>query len=148
MAARASFAHVKLLPYLLLGTAFGVVLTQCEVVSWYRIQEMFRFQSFHIYGILGGALAVAAPGIAIIKRMRVTPIQGGEVDLSQKAWKGIGARYWVGGAVFGMGWAMTGGCPGPLFALLGNGVLVYSVVIVSALLGTWTYAHVRGRLPH
>ena len=125
--------------HVLLGAAFGVVLVKSEAVSWYRIQEMFRFQSFHMYGILGSAVAVAALGVALLKRRGLV--------IPPKV-LGTGRRYWMGGTVFGLGWGLVGTCPGPMFALLGTGMGVMAVAIASALLGTWVYGHLRDRLPH
>jgi uncharacterized membrane protein YedE/YeeE len=136
-----------LLIYLLIGIYFGLVLTKGEVVSWFRIQEMFRFQAFHMYGIIGGALAVAMVSIALIKIRRVRTALGDEIVLSPKQ-MGRGYRYWIGGTIFGLGWAMTGACPGPIFALIGTGMPVYVVALVSAVAGTWLYGALRTRLPH
>jgi uncharacterized protein len=137
--------------YLLLGVYLGIVFVQSEVVSWFRIQEMFRFQSFHMYGIIGSALAVAGASVWLIKRLGVRTVNGDPIQLSPKEWgdgRLPGARYWVGGTLFGMGWALLGACPGPLFALMGTGLTVLAVPLVAALLGTWTYAAVRTKLPH
>lgn len=128
-----------LLGHVLFGAAFGVVLVKSEAVSWFRIQEMFRFQSFHMYGILGSAVAVAALGVALLKRRGLV--------LPRKE-LGTGRRYWMGGTVFGLGWGLVGTCPGPMFALLGTGMGVMAVAIASALAGTWIYGHLRDRLPH
>jgi uncharacterized membrane protein YedE/YeeE len=128
-----------LLRYVLVGAAFGVVLVKSEAASWYRIQEMFRFQSFHMYGILGSAVAVAAAGVAILKRRGIV--------LPRKE-LGTGQRYWMGGMVFGVGWGLAGTCPGPMFALLGSGMGVMAIAILAALLGTWVYGHLREKLPH
>ena len=136
-----------LLVYLLLGIAFGVVLTGSEVVSWFRIQEMFRFQSFRMYGIIGSAVVTAAISVALIKRTGLKPVSGESIAIPRKP-LGSGIRYAAGGAIFGLGWALTGACPGPLFALIGNGVSVMIVAVVSALAGTWTYGWLRPRLPH
>ena len=125
--------------YVLLGTAFGIVLVKSEAASWYRINEMFRFQSFHMYGILGSAVAVAAAGVAFARRRGIV--------LPRKE-LGTGKRYWMGGTVFGLGWGLIGTCPGPMFALLGTGMGVMAVAILCAFLGTWVYGHVRDRLPH
>ena len=137
----------RVLAYLLLGIVFGVVLTKSEVVSWFRIQEMFRFQSFHMYGVIGSAWAVAATSVALIRWLKIRALTGEEIAVAPKAF-GTGRRYWIGGTVFGLGWALTGACPGPLFALLGSGVGVIVVAIASAMLGTWTYGALRGTLPH
>jgi uncharacterized membrane protein YedE/YeeE len=137
----------RLLAYMLLGVYFGIALTQSQVISWYRIQEMFRFQAFHMYGILGSAVATAALGLTAMKRWDVRTLDGEAIALEPKD-MGRGYRYWLGGGLFGVGWALTGACPGPLFALLGNGVTVIAVAIGSALAGTWTYGYLRPRLPH
>jgi uncharacterized protein len=140
-----------LLGYLVLGAYLGVVFVQSEVVSWFRIQEMFRFQSFHMYGIIGTAVAVAGLSVQVIKRLGVKTIHGEPIRIASKEWGGggiPGARYWIGGTLFGMGWALLGACPGPVFALIGAGISVLVVALASALLGTWAYAALRPRLPH
>jgi uncharacterized protein len=142
---------LALLGYLLVGVYLGVVFVQSEVVSWFRIQEMFRFQSFHMYGIIGTAVAVAAGSVWLIKRLGLKTVHGEPIRLSPKEWgdsRVPGARYLIGGTLFGMGWALLGACPGPLFALLGAGVTVLLVALVSALAGTWAYAALRPHLPH
>jgi uncharacterized membrane protein YedE/YeeE len=133
--------------YLLLGIAFGVVLTRSEVVSWFRIQEMFRFQSFRMYLIIGSAVATAALSLAVLKAIGLKSISGDKISVPRKE-LGTGIRYAAGGTIFGLGWAMTGACPGPLFALIGDGVPVMIVAVLSALLGTWVYGWLRLRLPH
>jgi uncharacterized membrane protein YedE/YeeE len=133
--------------YLVLGIAFGITLTRSEALSWFRIQEMFRFQSFHMYGIIGSAIATAALSVALIKKLAL-PSASGEVIAIPKKVLGSGVRYAVGGTIFGLGWALTGACPGPLFALIGNGVSVMVVAVLNALLGTWVYGLFRSRLPH
>ena len=140
-------SRAALLPYFTLGVLFGVVLTKSEVISWFRIQEMFRFQSFHMYGIIGSAIVVAATGLQLIKRRGVRAMDGSPITVPAKTMGG-GTRYWLGGMIFGLGWALVGACPGPLFALLGNGVWIITVVLASAVLGTWTYGMLRPRLPH
>jgi uncharacterized protein len=134
--------------YLVLGVLFGIVLTKSEAVSWFRIQEMFRFQSFHMYGILSSAVAVAGVSIALIKRRHLKTLRGEAVAIVPKAMGRGGVRYWAGGSLFGIGWAFTGACPGPLFALVGSGLTVILVPVVAALLGTYTYGWLRPRLPH
>jgi hypothetical protein len=136
-----------LLVYLLLGIAFGVALTKSEVVSWFRIQEMFRFQSFRMYGIIGSAIATAAASVALIKRVKLKSTSGEIIAIPRKE-LGSGIRYAVGGTIFGLGWALTGACPGPLFALIGSGVSVMIAAVLSALAGTWVYGWLRPRLPH
>ena len=133
--------------FLLAGVAFGFVLTRAEVISWFRIQEMFRFQSFHMYGIIASAIAVAAVSLAIVKRSRVRAMDGTPIALEPKQ-LGRGYRYLAGGTIFGVGWAFTGACPGPLFALLGSGISVMMIPILSALAGTWVYGYLRPHLPH
>lgn len=140
-------ASVGLAPYLLVGLLFGTILVKSEVVSWYRIQEMFRFQSFHMYGIIGSAFATAAIGIGLLRRFGIRTLGGEDIVVPAKQ-LGRGYRYWIGGLIFGMGWALTGTCPGPLFALVGSGASVLVVTLVAALLGTWTYGGLRSHLPH
>ena len=137
----------RLLGYFLLGTWFGVVLTKSQVVSWFRIQEMFRFQSFYMYGVLGSAVLVAGIAIALLRRFRVKTLDGAEIVIPPKV-MGRGYRYWIGGTIFGVGWAFTGACPGPLFALIGAGVGVMIITVVAALAGTWLYGYLRPHLPH
>ena len=137
----------RLLPYLLVGIYFGIIFTKSEVISWYRIQEMFRFQAFHMYGIIGSAVVVAAISVQIIKRFKIRSFDGSEINIPPKE-LGKGTRYWAGGILFGLGWAMTGACPGPMFALVGNGVLVMLVAIAAAVAGTYTYGVLRPKLPH
>jgi uncharacterized membrane protein YedE/YeeE len=133
--------------YLLLGVCFGIVLTKSEVVSWFRIQEMFRFQSPRMYEIIASAVVVAAASVAFIKRLGLKTISGEPIAIPPKR-LGLGVRYAVGRTMFGPGWALTGACPGPLFALVGNGVTVMIVAIGSALAGTWLYGLLRPKLPH
>jgi uncharacterized protein len=144
---RATRPRDNLLWYLLLGTLFGIVLVKSEAVSWFRIQEMFRFQSFHMYGILGSAVGVAALSLALLKRIGATALTGEAISVPPKE-MGRGYRYWIGGSLFGIGWALTGACPGPLFALIGAGSSVFIVVALCAVAGTWTYGVLRPRLPH
>ena len=132
---------------LILGICFGITLTKSEVVSWFRIQEMFRFQSPRMYEIIASAVLVAAASAAFIKKIGLKTISGVPITIPPKT-LGHGVRYAVGGTIFGLGWALTGACPGPLFALAGNGVTVIIVAIASALAGTWTYGWLRPKLPH
>lgn len=130
---------------LILGILFGIILTKAEVISWFRIQEMFRFQSFHMYGIIGSAIAVGLAGLQIIKASKAKNIYGDVVAIADKKW------HWgtvFGGVTFGLGWALTGACPGPLFALLGSGYYVFIVPILFAILGTYIYGRLRSKLPH
>ena len=137
----------RVLAYLLLGIVFGVVLTKSEVISWFRIQEMFRFQSFHMYGVIGSAWAVAATSVALIRWLKIRALTGEEIAVAPKAF-GTGRRYWIGGTVFGLGWALTGACPGPLIALIGSGATVFVVAVLAAVAGTWLYGFLRPHLPH
>ena len=145
--ADAGTAARALAAYLVIGTLFGILFTKAEVISWFRIQEMFRFQSVHMYGIIGSAVGVAAASIWLIKRFGVRTISGDPIVIPPKE-LGRGTRYWAGGTIFGLGWALTGACPGPLFALIGAGNSVVIVVLVSAIAGTWLYGYLRPRLPH
>ena len=133
------------LKYLVFGMLCGIVLIKAEVVSWYRIQEMFRLQSFHMFGVIGSAVAVGALSVFLIKKLKIKSIQGEEILLPEKTFN-KGQIY--GGLLFGFGWAMTGACPGPLFAQLGYGATTIIVTILSAIAGTWVYGKFREQLPH
>lgn len=133
--------------YLLAGVFFGVVATKSQIISWYRIQEMFLFDAFHMYGIIASAVAVAAWSIFLLERFGVHSLDRQPIQVPDKD-MGSSARYWLGGTLFGLGWGLVGACPGPIFALLGNGFGVILVVLASAMAGTWTYAVLRPRLPH
>jgi uncharacterized membrane protein YedE/YeeE len=133
--------------YFILGSLFAIVLIKSEVVSWFRIQEMFRFQSFHMYGIIGSAVVVAAVSIALLRRAGVRTLGGEPIAIPAKR-LGRGYRYWIGGTLFGVGWALTGACPAPLFALAGSGASVFAAAVLGALAGTWLYGCVRPHLPH
>lgn len=128
-----------------LGIYFGIILTKAEIISWYRIQEMFRLQSFHMYGVIGSAVVVGIISVWLIKRFKIRTIQGEEVALYPKKFS-VGQIY--GGLLFGLGWGMTGACPGPIFAQIGTGALVVIAVLLSAIAGTWVYGYLRERLPH
>jgi len=131
--------------YLLLGTIFGIILTKSEVISWFRIQEMFRFDSIHMYGIIGLAIVVAAISNYLIARFNVRTLYGERILIEKRPFH-RGAIY--GGVIFGLGWALTGACPGPLFALVGNGYGIILVPLIFALFGTWVYGYFQHRLPH
>ncbi len=133
------------LKYFLVGTSFGFVLVKAEVISWFRIQEMFRFQSFHMYGVMICAMVVGIISVFLVKRFRMKTIHGEEIKIEQKKfnWGNV-----IGGTIFGLGWAMTGACPGPLYALLGSGVYVMIAALLSAVLGTFVYGHFCEKLPH
>ncbi|HEY4155566.1 MAG TPA: DUF6691 family protein [Puia sp.] len=136
---------MKAVKYIFAGIVFGIILTKSEAVSWYRIQEMFRFQSFFMYGIIGSAVIPGIIIIALIKKFRLKDISGIPIrfEPKDKRWK----KYVFGGTIFGLGWALTGACPGPVFVLLGYGYSVMLLVIAGALLGTFTYGVFRDRLP-
>ena len=137
---------MKLIKYLIIGILFGIIMTKSEAISWFRIQEMFRFQSFHMYGIIGSALLVGIMLTQLVKRYGMESLEGAPITFKNK--KVSVPRYLLGGIVFGHGWALSGACPGPMFTLVGNGVSVFIVVILSAVLGTFTYGALRDRLPH
>lgn len=137
---------MKSLKYLLLGTFFGVVLTKSQVVSWFRIYEMFRFEAFHMYGVIGSAVILGVILIQLIKRSNMKDIDAKEIILPPKD-KSI-TRYLAGGTLFGLGWALVGACPGPLFALLGAGYWLILIPIASAIFGTFCYGLLRNHLPH
>ena len=136
---------MKYLKYLVLGTLFGIILTKSEVISWFRIQEMFRFQAFHMYGVIGSAVVVGLISIQLIKRYRLKSMDGEPIVIADKKFN---HGVWIGGFIFGLGWALTGACPGPLFAQLGSGVGSAAVLILAALAGTWTYSALREKLPY
>ncbi|EPE9918463.1 DUF6691 family protein [Flavobacterium psychrophilum] len=137
---------MKLLKYLAVGFLFGLVLTKSEAVSWNRIYEMFMFQSFHMYGIIGVAITTGIIGIQIMKRNNLKDINGLPIEIIDKE-KGS-FRYWIGGLIFGLGWALVGSCPGPIFILIGAGFMSVGIILVGALLGTFLYGVVKDKLPH
>lgn len=137
---------MNVLKYLLVGFVFGIVLTKSEAVSWYRIYEMFQFQSFHMYGIISVAIATGLIGIQIIKRNNIKDIKGEPIEILDKE-KGS-TRYWIGGLFFGLGWALVGSCPGPIFILIGAGFWSVLLVLIGALLGTFIYGLLKDKLPH
>jgi uncharacterized membrane protein YedE/YeeE len=135
---------MKNIKYLFIGLLFGIALVKSQVVSWFRIQEMFRLQAFHMYGIIGSAIVVGMISILIIKKFNINTIHGETVIIPTKKFN-WGNVY--GGLIFGLGWAITGACPGPLFAQIGSGFLVISVTLLSAIAGTWVYGLLRDKLP-
>ncbi|MFZ9044222.1 MAG: DUF6691 family protein [Cyclobacteriaceae bacterium] len=137
---------MKFIRYIFVGIIFGITLTKAEIISWYRIYEMFRFQSFHMYGVIGTAVLIGIVVMQLVRRKKLKTVDGTPIMIDEKHMSI--PRYLIGGTLFGFGWALTGACPGPLFILLGNGVSVILVVIASALLGTYTYGILRSRLPH
>jgi uncharacterized membrane protein YedE/YeeE len=137
---------MKYLKFLLTGIFFGIVLVKSEAVSWYRIYEMFRFQSFHMYGIIGTAIATGILFLQISKRGYIKSVLGTKIIVPIKE-TGI-TRYIVGGTIFGLGWALIGACPGPMYILLGTGVYSMLIVIAAAMLGTFLYGILKDKLPH
>lgn len=131
--------------YLIVGVLFGIVFVKAEIVSWFRIQEMFRLQSFHMYGIIGSAIAVGMLSVWLIRKFNIKTIYGEPIVISAKKFN-KGQIY--GGLIFGLGWAITGACPGPLFAQIGTGATVIAVTLLSAIAGTWVYGLLRDKLPH
>jgi uncharacterized membrane protein YedE/YeeE len=133
------------LKYAAVGLIFGIVFVKAEVISWFRIQEMFRLQSFHMYGVIGTAVVVGMISVWLIKKFKVKTIHGEAIEFHPKKFN---KGQIIGGLIFGFGWAMTGACPGPLFAQIASGFLVVAVVLLSAVAGTWVYGYFRERLPH
>lgn len=131
--------------YGLLGIAFGIIFVKAEIISWFRIQEMFRFQSFHMYGVIGSAIVVGMISVWLIKKYQAKSMEGETIRIEPKKFN-KGQIY--GGLIFGLGWALTGACPGPLFAQIGTGALVITVTLLSAIGGTWVYGRFRHKLPH
>ncbi len=131
---------------MLIGIVFGIIMAKSEAISWYRIQEMFRFQGFHMYGIIGVAVVLGVIGTAIIKKFRLKDVSGQPIRFEDKqmGWK----RYLLGGSVFGLGWAMAGACPGPMFVSVGYGYWIFGLAILMAVLGTFVYGLVKDKLPH
>jgi uncharacterized membrane protein YedE/YeeE len=136
---------MKKLRFLIMGFIFGIILIKAEVVSWFRIQEMFRFQSFQMYGIIGSAVVVGMISVWLIKKLNVKTIEGEPIKIAPKEYTKGNV---IGGLLFGFGWAMTGACPGPLYALVGSGLLIILAVLLSAIVGTWVYGILKDKLPH
>ena len=137
---------MKNLKYLLIGSWFGILLTKSEAASWFRIQEMFRFQSFHMYGIIGLAVAVGILFLFIIKKFKIKSLNGETIDPIKKPVQF--KSNLIGGFIFGLGWALTGACPGPIYSLIGNGVTVFVVVLAASLIGSIVYDLIKKYLPH
>ena len=133
------------LKYAVVGIIFGIAFVKTEIISWFRIQEMFRLQSFHMYGVIGTAVITGMISVFLIKRFRVKTIYGEKIEFHSKKFN---KGQIIGGILFGLGWAMTGACPGPLFAQIGAGFLVVVVILLSAIAGTWVYGYLREKLPH
>jgi uncharacterized membrane protein YedE/YeeE len=133
------------LKYLAVGIAFGIVFVKAEIISWFRIQEMFRLESFFMYGVIGTAVVVGMISVFIIKKFNIKTISGEKIVFENKTFN---KGQIFGGLIFGIGWAITGACPGPLFAQIGSGFLVVIVTLLSAIAGTWVYGYFRDKLPH
>lgn len=136
---------MKNLKYAIVGIVFGIVFVKAEIISWFRIQEMFRFQSFHMYGVIGTAVVVGLISVQIIKRFGVKTFSGEPISINTKTFN-KGTIY--GSILFGFGWAITGACPGPLFAEIGSGYWAIGITLLSAIAGTWFYGYIRHKLPH
>lgn len=137
---------MKFIKFLLLGIVFSIVMAKSEAISWFRIQEMFRFQAFHMYGIIGTAVTLGVIGVALIKKFKLRDFHGNPILFHPKD-KSI-IRYLVGGTIFGLGWALSGACPGPMVVNIGYGVLTMGIVFVFAIVGTYLYGYFKGKLPH
>lgn len=137
---------MKYLKFILLGIVFGIMFTKAEIISWFRIYEMFRFESFHMYGVIGSAVILSASATWLMKRFKIKNIEGHLITFGEKE-KSV-TRYLVGGTIFGFGWALTGACPGPMYTLIGNGAYMAIVMIVAAAFGTFIYGVLKSKLPH
>lgn len=143
--AEESEGFASLLRYAIVGLLFGIVFVKAEIISWFRIQEMFRLQSFHMYGVIGGAVIVGIISVWLIKRFNITTFSGQSITLQPKEFR---KGQVIGGLIFGMGWAVTGACPGPIFAQIGSGFTVVAVTLLSAIAGTWVYGRFQKNLPN
>lgn len=137
---------MKYLKFFVIGIIFGIVMYKSEAASWFRIYEMFRFDSFHMYGIIGSALAVGILGVYLIKKYKLRSVEGEPIKFTPKE-KGF-SKYMFGGIIFGLGWALAGSCPGPIYTLIGAGYISIIVVLIGALLGTFIYGVIKDKLPH
>ncbi len=137
---------MRTLIHLLIGIFFGIILFKSEAASWFRIYEMFRFDAIHMYGIIGSALGIGIVSIKVIKRFHIKSFFGEQIVIEPKE-RGF-KKYLFGGIFFGLGWALAGACPGPIFTLIGAGFLPILVVLVSAIVGTYLYGILRDKLPH
>jgi len=138
----AGWSYIK---YLVAGVLFGIILVKAEVISWFRIQEMFRLQSFHMYGVIGSAVITGIISVQLLKRFNIKTVRGEKIEFPKNKFN-RGQIY--GGLLFGFGWALTGACPGPIYAQIGTGALVVIVVLLSAIAGTWVYGLLKEKLPH
>ena len=137
---------MKNIPFLITGIFFGIVMTKSEAISWFRIHEMFRFESFHMYGIIGTAVGIGATAMFLLKKFKVKTLSGDYVSYTPMQMNV--ARHLLAGSIFGLGWALTGCCPGPMYVLIGQGYWIIVVAMLSAILGTYTYGVLRDKLPH
>jgi uncharacterized membrane protein YedE/YeeE len=137
---------MKNISFLLIGTFFGIVMTKSEALSWYRIHEMFRFESFHMYGIIGSAVLIGAIGIQLMKRSGMKTLRGTLVEYRPMPLRPT--RHLLAGSIFGLGWGLIGACPGPVYVLLGNGYWIAALMMLSAILGTFVYGLIKDKLPH
>ncbi|WP_316789331.1 DUF6691 family protein [Pedobacter frigoris] len=137
---------MKALKFILAGILFGIIMTKSEAISWFRIQEMFRFQSFHMYGIIGTAVTLGVIAVFLIKKLKLKSSEGQQITFQNK--EKTFYRYIIGGTIFGLGWALTGACPGPMFVNVGYGYLAMLIVIIGALAGTYIYGIIKDKLPH
>ena len=137
---------MRTLAYLLIGIVFGITMFKSEAASWFRIYEMFKFESFHMYGIIGSTVVIGIIIVQLIKRVPIKSFYGETIQISPKA-KSF-SRYMIGGILFGLGWALAGACPGPMFTLVGVGYVPIIIVIIASILGTFLYGLVKDKLPH
>jgi uncharacterized protein len=137
---------MRFIKFLLVGMVFGIVMVKSEAISWYRIQEMFRFQAFHMYGIIGMAVVLGVIGIQLIKKFNLKDTSGSPIEISPKEKLFKSALY--GGIIFGLGWALSGACPGPMVVSIGDGYVSFIVVVLFAILGTYVYGYFKDKLPH
>ncbi len=137
---------MKYIKFFLIGILFGIIMTKSEIISWFRIQEMFRFHTFHMYGIIGSAVILGVIQVQIMKKINFKDFKGEIIEFKNKKLGKYNNLF--GGIIFGLGWALTGACPGPLYILIGNGYYVFIVVVLSAILGALSYGMIKDRLPH
>jgi uncharacterized membrane protein YedE/YeeE len=137
---------MKFIKFLILGIVFGIVMAKSEAISWFRIQEMFRFQAFHMYGIIGTAVVLGVTGVALIKKFKIRDFHGNPILFHPKE-KSV-VRYLLGGIIFGLGWALSGACPGPMVVNIGYGFLSMGIVFLFAIVGTYLYGYFKEKLPH
>ena len=137
---------MKSLKFIIAGILFGIIMSKSEAISWYRMQEMFRFQSFHMYGLMGTAVVLGSLAVFIIKKFNIKDYKGDPIHFTAK--DRSYPRYILGGTIFGLGWALTGACPGPMFVNIGHGYFAMLIVILGALIGTYLYGLLKNRLPH